>query len=51
MLNHQTNIVKISDLVTVKIKTEDKERAAEEVSSNIRASMKSKRSERKREEF
>ena len=48
MLNDEANIVRFAALARVKSEAEAKERAAEEVSAEIRARMKANRLERKR---
>ena len=50
MINDEADIVRVTDLTRVKAEVEAKERAEEEVSDEIRASMEAKRLEREREE-
>ena len=51
MLNDEADIVMFSALARVKAEAETKERAAEEVSDEIRASMEAKQPERQRAEL
>ena len=51
ILDDEADIVRVAALARVKAEAEAKERAAEEVSADIRASMEAERSERERAEF
>ena len=51
MLNDQANIFRVAALARVKAEAGTKERAADEVSANIKASMEANRLERERAEL
>ena len=51
MINNEADIVRFSALARVKAEAEAKERAAEEVSAEIMASMEAERLEKERSEF